>query len=532
MRYLIAILVMMTVLLASISCRQAGEGKILGNGDLEPITQAQPASTEPEAGLTGGEPASTELETASTEPEAMYTEPETSPTGGEPASTELEATSTELEATSTEPEPASTEPEPASTDSGTVILPNEGWAETKGSRGDPGTTLEGSSAAPGTDMVAASGRSPRSHDWHRERIQMQLKAGEVDDNQRWQEYLDFVEKYQGPPVHATNLSNRQIITVLDRQGNPVPNAQVKIGRRSDGTGATLTKRTYADGRTMFFPLEGLDPGMAMRNDKQTAGELTITVGRDGFTRTIRIVPETAMEHEIALEGSMTYGLDFPLDVVFLIDSTGSMADEIHRIKMNLESIAKQVSNLPANPDLRFGMVSYRDRGDEYVTRLYPFDGNVRRFSEAIQNLEASGGGDYPESLNEAFHEAVNNMGWRENAIRLIFLIADAPPHLDYPQDKDYATEMMRAQEKGIKVFSVASSGLDQQGEYIFRQIAQQTMGKFLFILYPTGPGGSLETPHDVEQYSIDRLDSLIVKLIEEELAKLRTGVEQSGMTMK
>ena len=525
MRYLIAILVMMTVLLASLSCRQAGEGKILGNGDLEPITQAQPASTEPEAGLTGGEPASTELETASTEPEAMYTEPETSPTGGEPASTELEATSTELEATSTEPEPAST-------DSGTVILPNEGWAETKGSRGDPGTTLEGSSAAPGTDMVAASGRSPRSHDWHRERIQMQLKAGEVDDNQRWQEYLDFVEKYQGPPVHATNLSNRQIITVLDRQGNPVPNAQVKIGRRSDGTGATLTKRTYADGRTMFFPLEGLDPGMAMRNDKQTAGELTITVGRDGFTRTIRIVPETAMEHEIALEGSMTYGLDFPLDVVFLIDSTGSMADEIHRIKMNLESIAKQVSNLPANPDLRFGMVSYRDRGDEYVTRLYPFDGNVRRFSEAIQNLEASGGGDYPESLNEALHEAVNNMGWRENAIRLIFLIADAPPHLDYPQDKDYATEMMRAQEKGIKIFSVASSGLDQQGEYIFRQIAQQTMGKFLFILYPTGPGGSLETPHDVEQYSIDRLDSLIVKLIKEELAKLRTGVEQSGMTMK
>ena len=413
MRYLIAILVMMTVLLASISCRQAGEGTIPGNGDLEPITQAQPASTEPE--------------TASTEPEAMSTEPETAPTGGEPASTELEATSTELEATSTEPEAASTEPEPASTDSGTVILPNEGWAETKGSRGDPGTTLEDSSAAPGTDLVTASGRSPRSPDWHRERIQMQLKAGEVDDNQRWQEYLDFALEYRGPPVHATNLSNRQIITVLDRQGNPVPNAQVKIGRRSDGTGATLTKRTYADGRTMFFPLEGLDPGMAMRNDKQTAVELTITVGRDGFTRTIRIVPETAMEHEIALEGSMTYGLDFPLDVVFLIDSTGSMADEIHRIKTNLESIARQVSNLPANPDLRFGMVSYRDRGDEYVNRLYPFDGNVRRFSEAIQNLEASGGGDYPESLNEALHEAVNNMGWRENAIRLIFLIADAPP---------------------------------------------------------------------------------------------------------
>ena len=52
------------------------------------------------------------------------------------------------------------------------------------------------------------------------------------------------------------------------------------------------------------------------------------------------------------------------------------------------------------------------------------------------------------------------MGWRDEAIRLIFLIADAPPHLDYPQDKDYATEMMRAQEKGIKVFSV---GLQRAG---------------------------------------------------------------------
>ena len=65
--------------------------------------------------------------------------------------------------------------------------------------------------APGTDLVTATRGSPRSPDWHRERIQMQLKAGEVDDNQRWQEYLDFVEEYRGPPVHATNLSNRQII---------------------------------------------------------------------------------------------------------------------------------------------------------------------------------------------------------------------------------------------------------------------------------------------------------------------------------
>ena len=350
MRRLTAILVLMTVLLASISCSGAGKGTIPGNGDLQPITEAQPASTGEEQASAGGEPATA---------------------GGEPATTGWKpAPETRREKTPGDEGNPEANPE-ANRETGARTLPGEvidkPGTETKGNMEDPGTAVETRSEAD----VAAAGSSPRSPGWREEQVQTELKAGEVDDNRRWQEYLDFVEEYRGPPVHGTNLSNRQIITVLDRQGNPVPNAQVNISRRSDGTGATLTKRTYADGRTIFFPLEGLDPGMAMRNDGQTTGEFSITVRRDGFTRIISIVPETAMEHEVALEGTMTYGLDFPLDVVFLIDSTGSMADEIHRIKATLESIARQVSNLPANPSLRFGMVSYRDREDEYVTWLYP-----------------------------------------------------------------------------------------------------------------------------------------------------------------
>ena len=114
MRYLIAILVMMTVLLASISCSQAEEGTIPGNGDLEPITQAQPASTEPEAAPARGEPASTEPEPA----------PETR---GEETTGDEGYRGTNGE-------------------TGTRILPGEvgekTGAETKGSRGDPGATLE------------------------------------------------------------------------------------------------------------------------------------------------------------------------------------------------------------------------------------------------------------------------------------------------------------------------------------------------------------------------------------------------------
>ena len=70
-----------------------------------------------------------------------------------------------------------------------------------------------------------------------------------------------------------------------------------------------------------------------------------------------------------------------------------------------------------------------------MTRLYKFDNDVKRFSQSIDEVRADGGYDYPESLNQALHEAVNDMKWRSGAIRLIFLIADAPPHLDYPQDE-------------------------------------------------------------------------------------------------
>ena len=101
----------------------------------------------------------------------------------------------------------------------------------------------------------------------------------------------------------------------------------------------------------------------------------------------------------------------------------------------------------------------------------------------------------------------------------MFLVADAPPHLDYPQDYDYAAEMVEAHRRGIKIFAIASSGLDDQGEYIYRQIAQHTMGRFIFLIYG-GPESGGYTPHHVEQYTVEQLDNLVVRLVEEELAHL------------
>ena len=336
-----------------------------------------------------------------------------------------------------------------------------------------------------------------------------LSAGEVDDNRQWQEYLEYLAEYQGPPAHEVDVSERYIITVRGGDGRPLPNALVRV---ASGEDTLFQGFTYANGQTLFFPRALPETG--------GAESFRVSVEKDGVSHSLDFPRGAETDWELTLDATASYDGGVPLDVLFLLDSTGSMADEIDRIKDTLLSISARISDLPSQPDLRLGMVSYRDRGDDYITRVFDFDANARRFSDTIRSVQADGGGDEPESLNEALHVALNEPDWRTgDAIRLVFLLADAPPHLDYPQDYDYAEEMVEARKRGIKIFSVASSGLNWRGEYIFRQIAQHTMGRFIFILYES-PGGGVGTPHDVGEFTIERLDSLIVRLVEEELAAL------------
>ncbi len=361
---------------------------------------------------------------------------------------------------------------------------------------EPETTTTG-----GDSAYSASDDSPYQP--------VSLSAGEVDDNQRWREYLEYLDEYQGPPVHEIDVSERYIIMVRDNQGRPLPNARVQV---TSGETQVFEGLTFANGQTLFFALDSpVD---------ESVESFQVSAEKDGASRSLDFVRGEETSWELTLDTEASYPGGVPLDVLFLLDSTGSMSDEIHQIKDTLLSISARIADLPSQPDLRFGMVSYRDRGDEYVTRLFDFDQDVQRFSDTIRGVQADAGGDAPASLNEALHVAVHRPEWRAgDAIRLVFLLADAPPHLDYPQDYDYSLEMVEARSRGIKIFSVASSGLDAQGEYIFRQIAQHTMGRFIFILY-SSQGGSLDTPHNVDEYTVERLDDLVVRLVQEELAAL------------
>ncbi len=154
--------------------------------------------------------------------------------------------------------------------------------------------------------------------------------------------------------------------------------------------------------------------------------------------------------------------------------------------------------------------------------------DVRAFERTVENLSASGGGDLPESLNEGLSVAVNQLAWNPDSVaRVGFVIADAPPHLDYDNDVAYTESMRRANQRGIKLFTIAASGMDALGQVVMRQIAQYTGGTNMFVLrggagpQSTGAGdakSSCGTTH--QNYSSGNLDALIVGKIKRELASL------------
>ena len=340
-----------------------------------------------------------------------------------------------------------------------------------------------------------------------------MTAGRVDDNADFSAYLQFRQRTQ--VAHRDrDVSERHLLQVRDARGVAVPDAEVAV---QAANGAAMWARTDAGGRAWLHP-NAFDPSgstvyeIAVRKDgRHGTGFL-----RRGQKSAIELVLDAAAAPQRAR-----------LDLVFLVDATGSMGDEIGKLKSSLRTIAREVAQLPSRPDTCFGLVAYRDRGDDFLLRRHDFTNDLGAFQAVLNALRADGGGDYPEAMNEALHETVHRLSWRgSGATRMVVLLADAPPHVDHggPQ---YDDDMMAALGKGIKVFAVGASGLDTQGEYIQRQIAQYTGGSFVFLTYRDahrpGSGPGRETVHDVNNYSVETLDRLIVRLVTDELAKLPRG---------
>lgn len=328
-----------------------------------------------------------------------------------------------------------------------------------------------------------------------------LRAGSVDDNAAFADYLKYRDEFRrlGITVHDIDVSVRHVVTVVDQDGKPLLGAVVRAGDQE--------VRSGPDGRALLFGNIG-----------------SATVDWQDNRVTADFAQDAGREHRVTVPVRRPEGRA-KLDVLFLIDTTGSMGDEIDRLKDSVRSVAERISGLPGDSDLRLGMTVYRDRGDLFVTRTFDFTSSVDVFKTALAEVRAGGGGDTPEDLNAGLHQAVTSPSWRgDDTVKLMFLIADAPPHLDYQDGPDYADDVRAAARRGIKIMPIASSGLDDQGEYVFRQLAQITLARFTFLTYGAdGASPGDHTDHHVSDYAVLALDDLVVRLVADELRPLGSG---------
>src|SRR5438128_9520154 len=128
-----------------------------------------------------------------------------------------------------------------------------------------------------------------------------------------------------------------------------------------------------------------------------------------------------------------------VEVVFCLDTTGSMGGLIDAAKRKIWSICSQIASGKPTPQLRVGLVAYRDRGDAYVTKVFDLTDDLDAVYANLMSLRAEGGGDFPESVNQALHDSVTKVKWGQGkkALKIIFLVGDAPPHMDYKDDVKY-----------------------------------------------------------------------------------------------
>jgi len=193
-----------------------------------------------------------------------------------------------------------------------------------------------------------------------------------------------------------------------------------------------------------------------------------------------------------------------IDVVFVLDTTGSMGGLIEGAKAKIWSIANQMISAKPTPRLRIGLVGYRDRGDEYVTKRFDLSDDIDTIYGSLQGFQAGGGNDTPESVNQALHEAVNQMSWSpgRDALKIVFLVGDAPPHMDYKDDVKYQATCQAAVKKDLIVNTVQCGGIPSTTP-VWKEIASLAEGSYVAI-GQTGDMQVVSTPMDDELSRLNR----------------------------
>jgi Mg-chelatase subunit ChlD len=187
-----------------------------------------------------------------------------------------------------------------------------------------------------------------------------------------------------------------------------------------------------------------------------------------------------------------------IEVCFVLDTTGSMGGLIEGAKQKIWSIANEMISAQPTPELKLGLIGYRDRGDDYVVKSFSLTDDIDAVYGRLREFQAGGGGDAPESVNEALAEAIHKMPWSgdKKVLKIIFLVGDAPPHMDYPNGPKYPDLCREAAKKDL-IINTIQCGEMAETKPIWQEIAKLSEGSYVGISQ-SGNVAVISTPMDKE----------------------------------
>lgn len=334
-----------------------------------------------------------------------------------------------------------------------------------------------------------------------------ITAGEWNDLSNWSFWQKLFTSWQ------TILQPWQIqpldvvaVEVVNDQNQILPNIVVSL-KDSLGTLTLAQGRSDNAGKVFLFPtMIGVPTRIGSVKSVRIFAEIN-GQSIDAGSAEVNSIQTTRIKLPLPRTVNRT------LDVMFVVDATGSMGDEIQYLKVELQDVLRRAQQQSGMTQLRMGSVFYRDYGDDYLVRPFAFTTDIATLVSFIGQQNAGGGGDFPEAVDEALLEAVTKQQWSGSAVnRLLFLILDAPPHLNSAVLERLQTAMRQAMLQGIRIIPITASGINPETEALMRSMAIATGGTYVFITDHSGVGNDhLEAT--VGKYDVEFLNNLILRLL-------------------
>lgn len=328
-----------------------------------------------------------------------------------------------------------------------------------------------------------------------------LTAGEVNDFAKWTLWDSIVlgSHAKFVPKWGLHLTQRFTVQLTNQKGYPLANRYVAL---TDSRGTTLFQaRTDNTGKAELW------------------GSLTRKQAQDGLYVTAegqRVQARPYSEGLIRIVTDEPCGAQDEADVLFVIDATGSMGDELRYLCAEMKDVIRRSQGAVEGLKIRTGALVYRDHGDDYLTRISRLTSDINLTQQFLDRQHAGGGGDFEEAVPEALKAALNVADWNDEArARILFLVLDAPCHDDSATTIQMLHEQVRnAAAMGVRIVPVVCSGLDKSGELLMREIALTTNGTSFFLTGDSGIGGEHLKP-TTDSLKVEHLNDMLVRTIVE-----------------